>query len=381
MNLKLKKDEMSDKSHEWFLLVKGTPGEKYDLTTPGRYPLMLDDVFDAFDRRQSLDWSGHFYGNPAIVDYIIETQRYDVRTENVFPVVGGTSMANFLTCMALLKPGDEVICETPAWTQVGNICRRTGVKVHWWYLRPENNWKPDLEKLRTLINAKTKLIYLCNPNNPTGSVLSEDEIIELCNLASQYGTYILCDEIYRGLEWQSEELSPSVVNYYERGISTSSLTKTLGVCGIRFGWFATRDKGLHDECFDIYYDCALCNNIISERIALKLLEPSKYQDLLQEGKAIGRENLRLLSDMVAGSDLWSMSMPEGAYCCFVKKNTPEPSWDFCKRLLKNKPIGVALVPGITYNDYCENYLRIGFGVVKPDTFRSALAIIEAEAKQ
>ena len=51
---------MSDKSHKWFLLVRGTPGEKYDLTTPGRYPLMLDDVFDALDRRQSLDWSGHF---------------------------------------------------------------------------------------------------------------------------------------------------------------------------------------------------------------------------------------------------------------------------------------------------------------------------------
>jgi len=85
--------------------------------------------------------------------------------------------------------------------------------------------------------------------------------------------------------------------------------------------------------------------------------------------------------MVAGSDFWSMSMPGGAYCCFDKKNTPEPSWDFCKRLLKNRPIGVALVPGITYNDYCENYLRIGFGVVKPDTFRSALAIIEAKAKQ
>jgi len=372
---------VSDKSHEWFLLVKGTAGEKYDLTTPGRYPLMLGDVFDALDRRQSLDWSGHFYGNPAIVDYIIKTQKYDVRTENVLPVTGGTSMANFLTCMALLKPGDEVICETPAWTQVGNICHRMGVKVNWWYLRPENDWKPDLKELGKLINAKTKLIYICNPNNPIGSVLSKDEMIELCNFASQYGTYILCDEIYRGLEWQSEELSPSVVNYYERGISTSGLTKILGVCGIRFGWFATRDKRLYDECFDIYYDCALCNNIISERIALKLLEPSKYQELLQEGKAIGKENLKILSDMVAGSDLWSMSMPGGAYCCFVKNNTHEPSWDFCERLLKKKPIGVALVPGITYNDYCEYYVRVGFGVAKPDTFRSALEIIETEARE
>lgn len=371
---------MSDKSHEWFLLVKGTPGERHDLTTPGRYPLVLEAVFDAVDPRQSLDWSGHFYGNPTIVDYIIETQRYDVPPEDVLPVTGGTSMANFLTCMALLKPGDEVICETPAWTQVGSICRRMGVKVNWWCLRPEDDWKPDLDKLKTLINTKTKFIYLCNPNNPTGSVLSEDEMVELCKLASQHGTYLLCDEIYRGLEWRSEELSPSVVNYYERGISTSSLTKTLGVCGIRFGWLVTRDKGLYDECFDIYYDCALCNNILSERIALKLLEPAKYHDLLEEGKAVGRENLSLLVDMVSRSDLWSMSMPEGAYCCLVKKNTPEPSWDFCKRLLESKPIGVALVPGITYNDYCENYVRIGFGVVKPDTFRSALAIIEAEAK-
>ncbi|MFO7996031.1 MAG: pyridoxal phosphate-dependent aminotransferase [Dehalococcoidia bacterium] len=371
---------MSDKSHEWFLLVKGTPGERHDLTTPGRYPLMLEAVLDAVDPRQSLDWSGNFYGNPAIVEYIIETQRYDVPPEDVLPVTGGTSMANFLTCMALLKPGDEVICETPAWTQVGSICRRMGVKVNWWCLRPEDDWKPDLDRLKTLINTRTKLIYLCNPNNPTGSVLSEDEMVELCKLASQHGTYVLCDEIYRGLEWRSEELSPSVVNCYERGISTSSLTKTLGACGIRFGWFVTRDKGLYDECFDIYYDCALCNNILSERIALKLLEPAKYHDLLEEGKAVGRENLSLLVDMVARSDLWSMSMPEGAYCCLVKKNTPEPSWDFCKRLLESKPIGVALVPGITYNDYCEDYVRIGFGVVKPDTFRSALAIVEAEAK-
>jgi len=69
------------------------------------------------------------------------------------------------------------------------------------------------------------------------------------------------------------------------------------------------------------------------------------------------------------------------FCCFVKNNTHEPSWDFCERLLKKKPIGLALVPGITYNDYCEYYVRVGFGVAKPDTFRAALEIIEEEARE
>jgi len=359
--------------------MKGTPGEKYHLATPGRYPSTLDEVFDSIERNQSLDWSGHFHGDPEVVNNIIQTQEYELNPDQVLPVSGGTSMGNFLTCQALLKPGDEIICETPAWTQVANIAGRMGVKINWWYLRPENNWQPRLEELKRLINPKTKLIYLCNPNNPTGSVLSKEILTQLGDIAAKYGTYILSDEIYRGLEWQSNELSASIVNLYERGISTCSLTKVLGVCGIRFGWFATRDKPLQADCFDIYYDSALCNNILSEKIASKLLEPARYSELLQEGKALGRQNLKVLTEVVNRNDVLSMRPPQGAYCCFVKVDTGEPSWDLCKRLLQMKPFGVALVPGITYNDYCEYHVRIGFGA-KPEVLKSALKIVEEGLK-
>lgn len=360
---------------EWFILARETPGERYPLASVGKRPAKLGDVFDTMDMELSLDWSGKFYGNPQILDYIIETQRYDVKPENVLTVLGGTNMGIFLTCMALLKPGDEVICETPAWEQVPSTCRRMGIKLNWWVLRPENAWKPDLEELRKIINPKTKLIYINHPNNPTGSIISKQEMTEICNIASEYGSYILADEVYRGLEWESDELCPAAVNYYERGISTSSLTKLFGVTGLRFGWYATRDKTLFDQMFRIVYDSVLCNSIMTERIGERFLEPSRYQRLLKEGKDAGRENLNVLSEMVNSSDLWAMAPPGGSYSCFVRYNTKEPSWDFCERMLKKRPKGVYLVPGSCYSKDCEYHIRIGFGD-DPALFKPGLKVLD-----
>lgn len=370
---------MSDRSHEWFLLVKGTPGEMYHLATPGRYPSTLDVAYDVFVRDQALDWSGQFFGDPTILKRIVTTQEYDLGPESILPVAGGTSMGNFLACQAILKPGDEAIVESPAWTQVGNLCRRMGVDVKWWYLRSENRWRPNLDELKRMVTHRTKLIYLCNPNNPTGSVLAPEEMAELCRIADRHGTYVLSDEIYRGLEWDGGGLSPTIVHHYDRGICSNSLTKVLGVCGLRFGWIATQDKALYKQCFDIYYDCTLCNNILSEKIAARLLEPECYRALLDEGKLAGRQNLAFLNEVLKRSEVLSMVPPQGAYCGLLRVDTGEPSWDLCERILRRKPVGVSLVPGITYNEHCESHVRIGFGA-RPADFRAALEIVEESVK-
>ena len=92
-----------------------------------------------------------------------------------------------------------------------------------------------------------------------------------------------------------------MVNYYERGVSTSSLTKLFGVTGLRFGWFATTDKDLFTEMFGIIYDSVLCNSILTEVIGGKFLEPENYSRLLNEGKERGKKNLEVLTKMVDGS--------------------------------------------------------------------------------
>ena len=82
--------------------------------------------------------------------------------------------------------------------------------------RQELNWGIDLDELASLITPKTRVIYICQPNNPTGATFTEAELQALCDLAARTGIYVISDEIYRGLEW-SAELSPSAVNRMSEG--------------------------------------------------------------------------------------------------------------------------------------------------------------------
>jgi aspartate/methionine/tyrosine aminotransferase len=357
-----------------------TPGEKYDLSSIARYHPALSEIIEDIDIERAMFWSGQLHGKPEMLQNIISTHKYDLVPENVMPVTGGTSMCIFLACTALLKPGDEVICERPGWPQVGRICERKGININWWHLRPENNWKPDLDELKDLITPKTKLIYINHPHNPTGSGISNEEMSDLCNVATKHGIYIVSDEINRGLEWESDELTPSVVNFYERGFAASSLSKRFGATGIRFGWFATRDRKLYDECYNIYYNSQLCNNHPSEIIAGKLLEPERYRKLIRESRETGKENLKALSMMIEKNNLWDWVFPSGSYSCFLKYDTGEPSWDFFERMLTRKPIGLELVPGSCFDESCEFHIRVGFGG-RPAYFKKAIELLEEGANE
>ena len=126
------------------------------MASVGKSPAKLGDIIGDLDLNQTLDWSGKFYGMPDNLEKIIETQQYDVRPEQVLTVLGGTNMGIYLTCMAVLKPGDEVICETPAWGEVPSICSRLGIDLKYWWLRHENK-PPTLHRIRKRFRPKAKL--------------------------------------------------------------------------------------------------------------------------------------------------------------------------------------------------------------------------------
>jgi aspartate/methionine/tyrosine aminotransferase len=365
---------------EWVELVVDTPGERYDLSSIARWHPTLTEALGEVDLERSFFWSGQLHGVPEILEDIIATQRYDVGPECVMPVSGGTSMGIFLACRALLRPGDEVVCEIPGWPQVPRICGRAGIDVRPWRLRPENNWQPDTDELRGLVSEKTKLIYINHPHNPTGAVISDGEMTAICDIASRHGAYVLSDEINRGLEWGSEEISPSAVNHYERAISTASMSKSFGATGLRYGWFATRDRQLYMDCYDIYYNSMLCNNHPAELIARRLLRFDTYVSMMEQSRAAGRENLQSLAEMVEGSAVWRLTPPAGSFSCFLGYATGEPSWDFFERMLTRKPAGVEFVPGSCFHEDCEHYIRIGIGH-RPDYFREALEVLDAGARE
>ena len=178
-----------EKLGDWFIYGREVAW-KYSLTSVGRPAARFSDLGLTIDGSMSLDWGGHYFGPPALKQRLVQTQGYDLAPEQLF-LANGTYEANYVAVMALVEKGDEVVLEAPAWTQVGVLCRAIGASVKVLRLREENAWKPDPDELRRLVTDRTKLVLINHPNNPTGSVLSNDDMDAIVAVARRHRTYLL----------------------------------------------------------------------------------------------------------------------------------------------------------------------------------------------
>jgi len=157
-------------------------------------------------------------------------------------ITTGTSEANFLALASLVTAGDEVVVVMPNYMQVHGLAIALGARVREVWLREERAWTIDLDALAAAVNPRTRIVCVCQPNNPTGQVLSQAEVQSIVRIADQHGAWILSDEVYRGAERSAEE-SPSFSGRGERILVTGGLSKVYGLPGLRVGWLvAARDR-------------------------------------------------------------------------------------------------------------------------------------------
>ncbi|MBT7582118.1 MAG: aminotransferase class I/II-fold pyridoxal phosphate-dependent enzyme, partial [Kordiimonadaceae bacterium] len=157
--------------------------------------------------------------------------------ENII-VTHGAIGANALIHETFVSPGDEVISILPTYQQHYSIPESYGADVKILNLREENDFLPNLNDLKIMVSAKTKLIVLNNPNNPTGSLMDEEMLLEIVDIARTCDAYLLCDEVYRGTDQEGDGFTASIADIYEKGISTGSMSKTFSLAGLRLGWIA-----------------------------------------------------------------------------------------------------------------------------------------------
>jgi aspartate/methionine/tyrosine aminotransferase len=281
-------------------------------------------------------------------------------------------LSNFLALSTLLEPGDHAIIDAPSWEQPRVLCEALHVDYSLIRRRQELNWGIDLDELASLITPKTRVIYICQPNNPTGATFTEADLRALCDLAARSGIYVISDEIYRGLEW-SGELSPSAVNLYERGVTTSSVSKTLGMSGTRLGWLASQDRGVVEGCLNLkYYMTLHQQSRLDETVAMAALEPDRYWELVRGTMDAARPSFAAVSHWMDTNGVFSWVPPAGGFLAFPSYDLDLPSWDLCIRLLQ-EPYRTYLIPGSCYG--YEGHVRFGFG---PGTRLSA---VEAGMRQ
>ena len=120
-------------------------------------------------------------------------------------VTTGTAEANFLSALTTLSPGDEVVAMIPNYMQLIGACRSFGARIVPFPLVEENGWRPDLDALEAAVSERTRMIAICNPNNPSGAVLTEAEMDRIVEIAEWSGAWLLADEVYRGAELSGED--------------------------------------------------------------------------------------------------------------------------------------------------------------------------------
>jgi aspartate/methionine/tyrosine aminotransferase len=269
----------------------------------------------------------------------------------------GCAEANYLITWALLEPGDEALFMVPNYMQVGQLAASFGANVRELRLREDLRWGFDPDELRKLVNKRTRLIAICNPNNPTGAVMSDAAITEVCDRAADVGAWILADEVYRGAEL-SGELAPTFWGRYERVLCTGGLSKAYSLPGLRTGWIVGQPDmvaklwGYHDYT-------TIGPTMLSDRLAGVALSLEVRQRIRQRVQRVLNENYPIVQSWLKQhADHFRHVPPTAGGIAWIGYNLEWPADQMAEELRRRK--GVLIVPGPQFGSGFEKFIRIGF---------------------
>lgn len=278
---------------------------------------------------------------------------YDDPKTATITVTHGTIAANMLVHKALVSRGDHVVSIVPSYQQHYSIPASIEANVELLPLRAEDGFLPDLDRMRDMVTPETKLIALTNPNNPTGSLIERPMLEEISRIARSAGAYILCDEVYRGTGQSGDGMTPSIVDVYEKGISTAGMSKAYSLAGLRVGWIVAPKEVTEQVLIHRDYD-TISVGMINDHFATMALE--NKDRILARSHKITRGNLAMLNDWVTAHPLVSWVKPRAGTTAMLRIDTPMAARAFCLDLLEKT--GVMLTPGDAFE--MEGYVRIGF---------------------
>jgi aspartate/methionine/tyrosine aminotransferase len=330
-----------------------------NLSESGVHPLTLGElVDDPADRAALLGIAlGYPQTNGTIPLRSAIAAMYPGATPDHVHVTNGGSEANFCSTWSLLEPGDEVVMMAPNYMQTWGLARAFAGTLHEWPLaEKDGRWRPDVGQLSALLTPRTKLVIICNPNNPTGACFDAPTLDAVCRAAERHGTWVLSDEIYRGAELEGGE-TPSIWGRYDRAIVTSGLSKAYGLPGLRIGWvvgppaFVATTWAFHDYT-------SIAPGAVNDRVASLALAPARRAGILERTRRILRANYPVLAAWLRDrADLFSFNPPEAGAIVYARYHRAINSTALTDRL--RREAGVLMVPGDQFG--MDGFLRIGFG--------------------
>jgi len=311
-------------------------------------------------------------GHPELLEALAE--HYATTSERI-AAAAGASGANFIALVALLRPGDEVLCETPGYDPILGAARLLGARVRRFERRFEEGWTLDPDRIEAALGPATRVLAITNPHNPTGALASSEALAAIADLAERRDLWVVVDEVYLDSStfpgvFADTAATPAlgaltVASRGGRFVATSSLTKSYGLSGLRCGWAIAdpeiaaamrRARGLIDAVAPMPTD------------ALSALALGRLAALSRRAAELLAPNLRALDELIERSPVLQWTRPRGGTVAFPRVAGAADTASLCHRLLEEGDL--ALVPGALFG--APRHVRISFGGLRPDAFASAL---------
>ena len=332
----------------------------YNLSESGVHPLLLGELLadqpGMVDRLLATELNyPHVNGIPELRHNIAALYE-GAMPENVLVTVGAIE-ANYISIRTLLSAGDEIVVMLPNYMQIWGIARNHGLNVKTFHLCADDGWAPDLGELESVVTSDTKLIAVCNPNNPTGRILTESEMDSIVACAERVGSWILADEVYRGATRESDEENPSFYGRYDKVLAIGSMSKAYGLAGLRLGWVAG-PVDILEEVWARHEYVTVSATMLSNKLAAIALSPKVRPRLLERARSYIRRGYPVLQEwMDRHTNMFSLRPPDAAAIAFIRYHLDVNSTVFAERLCREK--SVLIVPGDHFG--VDQYLRISFG--------------------
>ena len=333
---------------------------EWNLTESGVHPYTLNELFDQkeIDNLANLRLGyGQTNGTIELREGI--SKLYPNSDIDNILVTNGSAEANFISAWNLLEKDDEITLMLPNYMQIWGLARSFGCKITPLYLKEELNWQPDVRDLKNLVKPTTKMIIVCNPNNPTGSVLTQNAVNEIIKVAKENDAWIYSDEVYRGAEYDGDE-SATFWGSYDKVVIACGLSKAYALPGIRIGWLIGPKSFIADAWAYSDYT-SITSGVLSNRIAKRALEPEMRNQILSRNRTYLQENLEIMKNWVKKhSNIFSFVPPTAAGIVFLKYNRDILNLNSTDLTVKLRDMkGVLIVAGDCFG--MDNYLRIGIG--------------------
>jgi aspartate/methionine/tyrosine aminotransferase len=316
--------------------------------------------------------SGIMEAREAVAGFVSRTLKTDVDPTEVVLVPGSKNVLLF-TLLACIEPGDEVILPDPAYPAYASQVNFIGAVPRTVTLREETGFRMDLDQLASLITPKTRMLIINTPQNPTGGILTVDDVRFVCDLAHKHDLLVVSDEIYSQLVYGFHHVSPlSQPGMRERTVLMDGLSKSYAMTGWRLG-YAVAPKSLAAKLDQLMINSSSCAAGFTQMAAIEALSAPESEHAVHRMVKVFERRRDLVVDGLNAIPGVKCAKPQGSFYAFPNiKATGFDERELADRLLTEA--GVAVLPGTAFGEAGKGYIRLAY-TQSEDELRRGLKLI------